>query len=593
MSQAGTGAAGAAPGGAVADAGGGTTPGQDSPERADAGTLELLGQAYAAQGRTDLATVALRRAAAQGGGSPGLLNQLALSYLTMGEPGKAASSLQDSLRASPRQPDAEQVLALAALQGGHVAEAQAALDRLRAQGAPAEATGNLAGLIATAKLDFPAARADFEGVLKEAPDSVAAHVNLAHLDELENRPEDVRAQLAAVLAKDPANPQVLPITVGQLQATRQFAQAQKVLEAAHAARPADQAITASLADAAVRAGDPKAALALTDGSDGRAPSLGMVTARAEAQIALHQEMAAAQTYRDYVASNPRALPARLTLVRMLIAGKDFAGARSVVSDGLNIAPTEPQLLGSAVGVALKEGGFDAALARAKDLAGDPSHQPASLALPGDLYALSNRPAEAAAAYGAAMRQAPTSSILAVQHARALGAAGQPAQAAEALHAWLSAHPDDPAALTLLGATDINTGRLDDADTVLRHLVDLHPTDAVALNNLAWVRQQKRQPDARDLAQRAYLIAPGPQTADTLGYILATGGDPKAAVPLLSTAHAQAPADPGIAYHLAVALAGSGQRAEAQALLQPLVGGTQAFGEKGDAQKLLASLGGGR
>ena len=565
-------------------------PGQDNPQQASPRIYELLGRAYADQGKMDQANAALRHAVASKGTAPdaALLNQLAMSYLTMGNPGKAASSLQQSLRTTPAQPDAEQVLALAALQSGNVPEAQAALDRLKAQHGSPEAMGNLAGLIDTARLDFPAARADFEGVLHAAPDSVAAHVNLAHLDELENKPDDVRTQLAAVLAKNPANAQVLPLLTAKLLAAGQFDQAVQVLKAAHTARPADQVIAAALADAEVRAGAPQQALDLTDGADGRAPSLGMVAARAEAELALHQEVAARQTYRDYVASNPHALPARLTLIRMMVAAGDFAGARSMVADGLNITPDSAQLLGAAAAVELKAGGLDAALARAKELAADPAHQPAALTLPGDIYLLNNHPAEAASAYEAALRQAP-STTLAVQHARALIAAGRSDQAADALKIWTADHPDDANALTLLSSMDIVANRLDEARPLLQHLVALHPTDATALNNLAWVEQQKGQPDARALAQRAYLLAPGPQTADTLGVILVAGGDASAGVPLLRVAHQQVPTDPGITYHLAAALAGTGQKASALQLLEPVASGTSPFAERAAAQKLLADL----
>ncbi len=563
--------------------------GQDSPQVAEPATYQLLGRAYAAQGRMDLSTAVLRHALAKGGDNDaGVMNQLAMSYLTMGDPRRAASSLQDSLHARPDQPDAEQVLALAALEGGNVAEAQGALDRLRAQHASAESIGNLAGLIAMARLDFPAARAAFEGVLHDAPGSVPAHVNLAHLDELENKPDAVRADLAAVLDKDPANPQVLPLLTAQLLATKRFDEAARVLAAAHAARPDDQQITAALADAQVRAGQPQAALALTDGSSGHASSLGMVTARAEAQLALHQDDAARQTYRDYVASNPRALPARLTLIRMMMAGQDYAGARSMVSDGLNLTPADPQLLGSAVGVAFKAQGFDPAMARARELAADPTHQPAALALPGDLYMLASRPSEAAEAYGVALRQAP-SSVLAIQRSRALDAAGKGEQATAALRDWLQQHPDDTDALTMLSSLDIVQHRLDDAAPLLQHLVALHSTDVTALNNLAWVQQQRGKPDALGLAQRAYLLSPGPQTADTLGFILATGGQAGSAVPLLQVAHERSPNDPAVAYHLAVALAGSGQKAAAVQLLGPVAGGAATFDEKPAAQKLLSDL----
>jgi Flp pilus assembly protein TadD len=118
-----------------------------------------------------------------------------------------------------------------------------------------------------------------------------------------------------------------------------------------------------------------------------------------------------------------------------------------------------------------------------------------------------------------------------------------------------------------------------------------PTDPAALNNLAWLYQQKGDlAQARGLAERA--VAAAARTAsidDTLGWILLAQGETTKAVTYLSTASISAPNNPEIQYHLAVALNRVGRTADAQAMLETLLGSGAAFSEKAEAEKLLQQL----
>ena len=142
---------------------------------------------------------------------------------------------------------------------------------------------------------------------------------------------------------------------------------------------------------------------------------------------------------------------------------------------------------------------------------------------------------------------------------------------------------------LLALFDIKARRLDDAEKHLGAVLAARPSNPIALNNLAWVLQQKNDPRARTMAQRAYLQGPTPESADTLAWIMVTGGDAKTALPLLQQATAQRPDNPTIKYHLAVALKDTGQGAEAVKVLQPIVSSPQPFDDKDTARKLLAQL----
>jgi Flp pilus assembly protein TadD len=189
-------------------------------------------------------------------------------------------------------------------------------------------------------------------------------------------------------------------------------------------------------------------------------------------------------------------------------------------------------------------------------------------------------------------------------------AGDTAQAIAALETWLQRSPRDTAALSLLAQFDLQAGRTEAAERRLATVIELAPTDAVALNNLAWALTLRGGTDnlarARSLAERAYFLLPSPEAADTLGWALVRSGDPQRALPLLREAVAArqvgnpaqpgaAPAgpDPGMAYRLAFALHATGERAEALRVLEPVLAGGASFTEKADAERLLATLRAGR
>jgi Flp pilus assembly protein TadD len=138
--------------------------------------------------------------------------------------------------------------------------------------------------------------------------------------------------------------------------------------------------------------------------------------------------------------------------------------------------------------------------------------------------------------------------------------------------------------------NIAVGKLDEAAKYLELLLKQKPHEAVALNNLAWVYQQQgKDVRAQALARQAYVLSPGPQTADTLGWILTTSGDAKRGAALLRQAAGDGTGDPSILYHYAVALNDSGDRVAAKKALETVVAKQGQFKEKDLAQKLLDDL----
>jgi predicted Zn-dependent protease len=175
-------------------------------------------------------------------------------------------------------------------------------------------------------------------------------------------------------------------------------------------------------------------------------------------------------------------------------------------------------------------------------------------------------------------------------AGALLRAGRADDANQLLLGWIGKHPDDMIAIEQVAEVNIAASKFDDAARYLELLLKQKPHDAVALNNLAWVYQQQgNDAKAQTLARQAYVLSPSPQTADTLGWILTTGGNARDGVALLRQASGENATDPRIQYHYGVALKDTGNKDEAKKRLETVVENKAEFKEKAEAQKLLDDM----
>ena len=135
---------------------------------------------------------------------------------------------------------------------------------------------------------------------------------------------------------------------------------------------------------------------------------------------------------------------------------------------------------------------------------------------------------------------------------------EPQLAERYYRAALAANPGSPAILGNLGNLLRRTGRVRDAEPLLRRAAELSPADANALGNLALACLELGDTiQAHALAQRAAGLAPREALWwDTAGSAL-LGTDPDAAVPFLERARSLAPQDAEAALKLGLAREESG------------------------------------
>ncbi len=555
----------------------------------DPETLDLLGRAYAAAGEAPKAAETFQRAADAAPKDPVILTNLAASRMQMGDSFGASRALERSLDIQPNQNNAGEALVATALSSGDVERATAALERLRAQQGNTESVGLLSGLIRLARQDLDGARTEFAALVKQFPASMNAKLNLSKVLILQGKRPEGESVLKEILAKEPANTQALN-TLLQVQVQEgRLPEAIAAVEAARKVQPADDGLTVAQSDLLVRSNDAKKALEVLD----RARVNGQLTpplllAQARAQFASGAVEDAKATYRQVLLAQPNELEARRALTELLINKQDFEGAKSTLRDGLRTSPGNLGMMTTLVMIEQRASGTPAAIAMAEELRRDQANLPASVVLKGDALLAAKRYFDAAAAYGEEMKTNPSTALVQRQ-SQALAQAGGMEQASELLREWLKRNPGDPDAAQMLASYAINAKRLPEAEETLKIVLDKRPNDGVALNNLAWVYQQRGNGLARATAQRAYLLAPSAETADTLGWIMVTEGKPDQGLPLLTQAMAQRPDEPNISYHLAKAQAGVGKKDEAVALLQKALAGTADFDERRPAMSLLEQL----
>ena len=557
--------------------------------QADAEILDLLGRAYSLNGQPVQAIQTLQRAAALAPDNASILTRLAAVRMGMGDATGATSDLEHSLEIAPTGTNAGEVLVTAALSSGDLDKAVLALDRLKQQEGDSEAAGNLGGMIKMAQLDLDGARTVLSDVAKRFPKSIQTRINLARVLVVQNKPKDAEQLLNEVLEQEPANIAALNALVPIVLADRRVQRAVAVLETAHGAAPLDAGVTLALADLEIHTNDTRKALALVDQNlKEQSTNTALLAMRARLLLILGQSAEARDSYRQILDLEPGNMEIRRSLADLLLSANDNDGAKALIAEGLKAVPGDAALMQYYVATVFRLDGLNAALALADRLAADPANQPAARLLKGDVYVSAGRFAEAVATYGAELRSAPSAALV-LRNTAALGAAGRTDQAAQGLRDWLAVHPDDTDVAAALASLDLVARRFYDAETHLQMVLNKRPNDATALNNLAWVYQQRNDPRARGMAQKAYLISPNPQVADTLGWILTSQGNAASGLTLLRQAAALQQDQPTVQYHLAVALNATGRREDAVAVLQPIVLGATNFDEKQEAAGLLQKL----
>ncbi len=124
--------------------------------------------------------------------------------------------------------------------------------------------------------------------------------------------------------------------------------------------------------------------------------------------------------------------------------------------------------------------------------------------------------------------------------------------------WSKAHPDDATIPLVLAQQSQQRKDYAAASAGYRRVLEIDSDNVVALNNLAWILAEQKDPKAIEYAEEAHRLSPfNANVLDTLGWTVTRSGDPKRGVQLLRMASNLSPRHAEIRLHLAQALNNAG------------------------------------
>ncbi|MDQ2916872.1 MAG: tetratricopeptide repeat protein, partial [Pseudomonadota bacterium] len=197
--------------------------------------------------------------------------------------------------------------------------------------------------------------------------------------------------------------------------------------------------------------------------------------------------------------------------------------------------------------------------------------------------------ESAAAFQKGLSRQPVPALAARTYV-SLQAADKLADATTLANQWMRDHPQDPTIPLLLAEQSQQKKDVAAAKSGYARVLEIAPDNAVALNNLAWLLTEEKNPKGLEYAEHAQRLAPfNPGILDTLGWALTHNGQAKRGVQILRMASSLAPAQGDIRLHLAQALASAGDKDGARKELTELTKLDKASPIRVEAEKLLATL----
>jgi tetratricopeptide (TPR) repeat protein len=485
-----------------------------------------LADYYITVGRTADAVAALEKLSATPRGWGAARSRVAALRYVEGKKDEAHRTIDEVIAKQPASSEARVVRGRFLLAEGKAVQALAEA-QLAVKADPRNADAHfLLGSVHWANRDFKGAAASFNEALRLNPRATAVQVQLAALQLGRGESEDAARLAEQALQGDPRN----------LDAKLLLARSLLVSGALDRAAEVTRQLVVEF------------------------PKSGRAQAQAGLEALRRGDRAAGRTFMENaLAIDPELLDPLKGLVALDLADKRGDRARSRIEARLQKAPKDGAVLvlaartWAATGDSTKAAEF---LHRAIE-ADTRSFE--AYGLLGQLYMAQNRLDEALAQYDRQAAQQP-------------GASGPQTAAAMILEAQ---------------------GKPDEARKRYERIVELDPRAAVASNNLAWMYASRGEhlDRALQLAQAAVAEEPeNPAVNDTLAFVYLKKQLPALAVPPLRLAVGREPGNPTYQFHLGMALAQSGNRAEARKALEQALKLSPNFDGADDARKLLNTLG---
>jgi putative PEP-CTERM system TPR-repeat lipoprotein len=557
----------------------------------DPSVLIAAGEAHMAAGSLDKAEEYFEKAAKLDARSTAARTRLGLTRVALGEVSEGFRELETAAELDEKNVQADWALVLAHLRRREADQALKALDNLERKLPASPAPHNLRAAALLLKKDVPAARKSLERALEIEPTFFPAALNLARLDMQDKNVDAAHKRFTDLLQKDPKNVQAL-LALAQLKRETggHAKEVQELLERAIVADPSSVPARAALINHHLARNDTKAALNAAQEAQAALPNradiLELVGGAQQAAGEVNQAIA---TYKKLEAMVPDSPAPLMRLAAAYLAAKDSDGALQAFQKALRMKSDLVDAQRGVIASHLQAGRTREALAAAREVQKQNPRAPVGYMLEGDVHISQKQWGEAEAVFREGLRKSPGAE-LAIRLHQVLNQEGKGADADKFINGWLKDRPQDLLVREYLAQRAMAGGRHQVAAEHYRAILRSQPNNPVALNNLAWVEGQMKDPKAFEHAEKALSLAPdNPAVLDTMGMLLVGAGKPAQGLELLQKAVDRAPNSHGIRLNYVKALIAAGKKDAARKELEALVALGDKFAGKDEAAALLKSL----
>lgn len=556
----------------------------------DAETLAIAAEAELAAGNAARAEQYYLRATELNPTNTWIRTAAALLRLEKGDAGAVFAELE-GIAAGDSGTVADLALIGARLQRKNFEAALRALDTLERKVPNKPLTHYLRGRVLLAQKNAAAARASFERALEIAPGYFSAAASLAALDFSENKLESAQLRFENVLKIDPQNSRAL-LALADLKARAGATprQIEDLIRSAIKAAPMDAAPRVLLVDHLLARKRFKEAMAAAQEATAALPyNLKILDALAQAQLSSGDNQQAINTYRRLAAANPKSPEPVLRLAAAYLASKNRQAAIQSYQRALEIRPDSELALASLIALAIEDKRFDEATQLARLMQKQRLKQPVGWVYEGDIKFAQKSFGASAAAYRTAFAKEKAADI-AIKLYRSLELGGHTSEAGRFVAEMDKATPRDGVFQLYLGDAALLRRDFAAAEIRYRAVTAIAPSNAMALNNLAFALVQQRKAGAVALSEKANeILRDKPVLLDTLAMALAAEREFSRAISTQKRVIELDPANSNWRLNLARIHIAAGEKVQAQKELEALSLLGESFKAQAEVTQLLQSL----
>ena len=553
-------------------------------------SLGLAAEAHLYQGNLNRAQAFFDRAAKADPNDPRLKAVMAVNRISGGDLQQGFGDLEKVAEVD-QGTFADMALISAHLKFKNFDAALRAVDRLEKKEPTKPRAATIRGQIFLAKMDLPAARANYEKASKIDPAFFPAAAALATFDVNDKKIPAAKKRFEQLLAKDSTNYRaILALADLKKRGGESLEQVMTLLSAAVKRNPTELQLRIAIVELHLSTKAYKSAInSAQDGLAAIVDNPELLDALGRAQYAAKEYQQAISSFRKVATLLPKAVHPHLRLADVYAARGEPVAATQSLQRALEITPNllEAQVRQHALALGAKE--YKSAVAVAKNVQQARPKEGIGFVLEADVQRAQKNWEASIGLLRSALSRTPSTEAAIKLHSD-LTQIGKKTDADQLAAGWRTAHPKDAVFVLHLGAAAIKANDWAGAETHYRSVIALNPGSVSANNNLAWALMNQGKPGALAFAEKAIESAPNrAEIMDTLGAALADAGQTSKALELQKKVIQLDPTYLGARLTLARIAIKAGDKALAKSELGRLAYEGDKFPEQAEVAKLMKTL----